>query len=139
MTPVDYRSVDQVAIDDLATYGTQVELLPTEQSPEGAIAEASNAFGQTMGKEPQEVSLATVTVSHYRQDGDGDLKTDDDKAIIQDRRVWLVVFDHFTSVGFGPAPAKLHKGGEPALTQVTRLAVFVDAATNEFLYANTIQ
>jgi len=98
---------------------------------------ASNAFGQAAGKKPGEVSLASATVSHYGVGSDGAPGTDGLKLKIQDRRVWLVVFDDIKNFAFGPAPSKLGEGS-PAKYEITRPVVYVDEATSEFLLAETI-
>lgn len=138
LAPSNYRSVGNDAIEQLADAGTRVEIVPTHESPEKAILVASNAFGQTVGKEPQEVSLAIVTVSHYGTDSDDAPGTEGLKLKIHDRLVWLVIFEDFKNYAFGPAPTKLSDQGETARYEVTRLVVYVDQATNEFLLADTI-
>ena len=137
LAPSDYHSVDQAAIDYLADFGTQVALIPTDESPQKAVEVAMRSFGQTAVKEPQQVSLATVTVTHYGVGSENAHDTKGLKLTIQDRRVWLVIFDGFRSFAFGPAPSKLGKGS-PARYDITRLVVYVDEATNEFLLSETI-
>ena len=136
LAPSDYHPVDQAAIDYLADYGTEVALIPTDQSPQKAVEVAMRSFGQTAVKEPQQVSLATATVAHYGIGTDNAHGTKGLKLTIQDRRVWVVIFDGFKNFAFGPAPSKLGKGS-PASYDITRLVVSVDEATNEFLLSET--
>lgn len=136
-SPSDYPAVDESAIKYLAEFGTDVSIIATETSPEEAISVAADSFGQTANRRPQEVSLAEVTVRRYGVGSEDSPDTKDLKLIIENRRVWLVVFDDFKNFRFGPAPTS-GESSKPAEYELARLVVYVDEATNQFLRAETI-
>lgn len=130
--------VDREVVDELAKVGTDVTIVETSDSPAEAVDVAARAFGQTAGRRPGQVSLAKVTVRDYTEVPD-DPKADpaEGRRVIDDRLVWLVVFDDVKNFVFGPAP----RSDEPAPTptyDLARLVVMVDAGTTTFLRAETV-
>lgn len=135
--PTEYRPVDDAAILALSETGTEINLVATVESPEEAIALARRSFGQTVDKQPSEVSMARITIHNYGVGAEDSPGTEGSKLLIVDRLVWVIVFEDFKDFAFGPAPES--GASKAAVFQITRLAVYVDEATNEFLRAETFE
>ncbi|MFT4109995.1 MAG: hypothetical protein QM633_10335 [Propionicimonas sp.] len=135
--PAQYRPVDDAAIRALSETGTEIHLVATAESPEEAVALAKRSFGQTVDKQPSEVSMARVTVRNYGVGAEDSPGAEGSKLVIEDRLVWVVIFEDFKNFAFGPAPES--GASKAAEFDVTRLAVYVDEATNDFLRAETFE
>lgn len=113
--------VPDAILAELRSQGTEVTPVVTDRSP-------SKAAQRNAGVEPEFVSLARVTVTGFTKAG---------KRLVSDRLVWVFVSPLGRQVSSGPAP----EPGEPSrkpLTQLARTAALVDAATDEFLYGESV-
>lgn len=102
-----------------------------------AIATAAQEFYFTKGKQPAEVSMASVTVTDYGKGNPDPKEPTNLKLYIEDRQAWVVVFNDVQLPVFGPYV--------PGPTQPTnanyyaaRLFVLIDAQTGEFLSAESL-
>jgi hypothetical protein len=102
-----------------------------------AIATAALGFYFTQGKQPAEVSLASVTVTDYGKGNPDPNAPTDLKLYIQDRPSWVVVFDDVQLPVFGPyVPGPNQPTNANYYT--ARLFVLIDAQTGEFLRAESL-
>jgi hypothetical protein len=102
-----------------------------------AITTAAVGFYFTQGKQPAEVSLASVTVTDYGKGNPDPNAPTDLKLYIEGRQVWVVVFDDVQLPVFGPyVPGPNQPTNANYYT--ARLFVLIDAQTGEFLTAESL-
>jgi hypothetical protein len=102
-----------------------------------AIATAALGFYFTQGKQPAEVSLASVTVTDYGKGNPDPNAPTDLKLYIEDRQAWVVVFNDVQLPVFGPyVPGPNQPTNANYYT--ARFFVLIDAQTGEFLRAESL-
>lgn len=120
------------------TVGAAATALGAPAVDEGtAIATAALGFYFTQGKQPAEVSLASVTVADYGKGNPDPNAPTDLKLYIQDRPAWVVVFNDVRLPVFGPyVPGPNQPTNANYYT--ARLFVLIDAQTGDFLTAESL-
>ncbi len=143
---------DQIAIDSLPPPLSLTTIRAMyDQGTEVSVGAAAAALGPpavpersaivtaaTQGKEPAEVSLASVTVTDYGE-GNPDPKAPTDlKLFIEDRQAWVVVFNDVRLIVFGQPYVPGPNQPTDASNYAGRLFVLIDAQTGEYLTAESL-